>query len=96
MFFVILFLELILVFRPSWASDFSLLAQIKVTKRKSTRMLALRVPCDAQSNRRDVKLAALRQHIPNPPVQSALLGKPERDWKIKTKGQNQKSFNTIL
>ena len=29
--------------------------------------------------RRDVKLATLRQHIPNTPAQFALLGKPERD-----------------
>ncbi len=47
-------------------------------------MLALRVPCDVQLSRRDVKLAALRQRIPKSPPQSALLGKPERDFKIKT------------
>ncbi|MFW2439398.1 MAG: hypothetical protein ACN4GR_08510, partial [Arenicellales bacterium] len=57
--------------------------QRKGTKRKATRMLTLRVPCDAQSNRRDVKLAALRQHIPTTPAQSALLGKPERDLRSK-------------
>jgi len=70
--------------------------QGKDNKRKATRMLALRVPCDAQSSRRDVKLAALKQHIPNAPAQSALLGRPERDWKVKTKGQDRKSKPEIV
>ncbi len=33
-----------------------------------------------------MKLAALRQHIPKPPTQSALLGKSERDLKVNIKG----------
>ncbi|MFW2438955.1 MAG: hypothetical protein ACN4GR_06235, partial [Arenicellales bacterium] len=60
-----------------------------------TRMLALRVPCDAQSSRRDMKLAALRQHIPKSPAQSALLGKPERDGLIKDMGLKTKDKRKI-
>jgi len=55
---------------------------------KGARMPALRVPCDAQSSRRDIKLAALRQHIPKSPAQSPLLGKPERDSKVNIKTRN--------
>ena len=42
-------------------------------------MLALRVPCDARMNRRDVKLAALRQSHPETPAHPVLLGEPERE-----------------
>jgi len=41
--------------------------QRKDTKRKATRMLALRVPCDAQSSRRDVKLAIAQTAHPEIP-----------------------------
>ena len=44
-------------------------------------MRALRVPCDARMSWRNVKLAALKQHIPKSPAHPPLLGKPERDWK---------------
>jgi len=49
-------------------------------------MLALRVPCDAQLSRRDVKLG-LRPQTAHPfsPAQSPLLGKPERDLKVNIK-----------
>jgi hypothetical protein len=77
--FLFSFLNLSTFFALYGRVSFTLLAQRKVTKRKGTRMLALRVPCDAQSSRRDMKLAALRQHIPKPSAQSPLLGKPERD-----------------
>jgi len=41
--------------------------QRKGTKRKATRMLALRVPCDAQLSRRDVKLAIAQTVHPETP-----------------------------
>jgi len=66
---------------------FLCLPKEKVTKRKGTRILALRVPCDARMSWRGVKLAALRQHTPKPPAHPALLGKPERDFKINIKSR---------
>ena len=42
-------------------------------------MLALRVPCDARMNRRDVNSLSLAQHIPKPPSHPVLLGEPERE-----------------
>jgi len=45
-------------------------------------MLALRVPCDAQLSRRDVKLAGAQTTHPFSPAQFPLLGKPERDLKV--------------
>jgi len=50
-------------------------------------MLSLRVPCDAQLSRRDVKLG-LRPQTTHPfsPAQSPLLGKPERDLKVNIQG----------
>ncbi|MGB5282811.1 MAG: hypothetical protein WBN37_15960, partial [Arenicellales bacterium] len=41
--------------------SFLCLSKEKVPKEKIPDMPALRVPCDARTNRRDVKLAALRQ-----------------------------------
>jgi hypothetical protein len=69
---------------------------------KGTRMLALPVPSDARLIRWDVKLASLKQHIPKSPAQSALLGKPERDFKVNTKSKfggnivDSNSFAQIL
>jgi hypothetical protein len=92
--FFILFLEIILVFRPLWASSFSLLVQRKGTKRKDPRMLALRVPCDARISWRGVNSGyALRQAHPETPAHPALLGKPERDFKVNIK--NQVSCNIV-
>ena len=45
-------------------------------------MLALRVPCDAQMNRRDVNSLTLGQHIPRSPANSVLLGEPGRGLKV--------------
>jgi hypothetical protein len=42
-------------------------------------MLALRVPCDARMNRRDVNSLTLGQHIPTSPAHPVLLGGPERE-----------------
>ena len=60
-------------------------------------MPALRVPCDARMNRRDVKLASLKQSHPEYSASSVLLGEPERgrlkikDEGLKTKDQRLKS-----
>ena len=54
--------------------------QRKGTKRKATRMLALRVPCDARMSWRGVNSGyALKQAHPETPAHPVLLGKPERD-----------------
>jgi len=59
--------------------EYLCLSKEKSPKEKIPSMLALRVPCDARMNRRDVNLLSLGQHIPNSPAHPVLLGEPERD-----------------
>ena len=84
--FLFVFLNLTVFFALYGRVTFTLLAQRKVTKRKSTRMLALRVPCEARISWRGVNSGyALRQAHPETPAHPALLGKPERDYKFNIK-----------
>jgi len=89
-FFFFRILEFSRVFRPLGRVTFTLLAQRKVTKRKSTRMLALRVPCDAQSTRRDVKLGLCPQTThPEIPDSICASGSLNGIFKINTEHQKQ-------
>ncbi len=53
---------------------------------------SLWVPCDARMNRRDVKLAALIQHIPTSSAHPVLLGEPERGLKANPNPYHFPSF----
>jgi|GEM_PF-3639507 len=58
-------------------------------------MLVLRVPCDARMSWRGVNSLRSNRHTRETPAHPALLGKPERDFKTKTKIKSKIEGNIV-